>query len=54
MWTEEFIELCVCVFFNYLCQVLVAACNTFELWHVGSSSLTRGQTCVPCAGNMES
>ena len=38
--------------FVWLCWVLVAACKL--LWNVGSSSLTRDWTQVPCIGNMES
>ena len=35
-------------------SVFVAACKNFQLWHVGSSSLTRDQTWTPCIGTAES
>ena len=32
---------------------LVAVCGIFQLWHVGSSSLTRDRTWAPCTGSTE-
>ena len=41
-----------------LCWVLVVVCGIFffffRLWHVGSRSLTRDRTQVPCIGSAES
>ncbi|XP_055266720.1 NADH dehydrogenase [ubiquinone] 1 alpha subcomplex subunit 3 isoform X1 [Moschus berezovskii] len=34
--------------------IFVAATWDLYLWHVGSSSLTRGQTWAPCLGSTES
>ena len=35
--------------FIWLHRVLVAVCEPFKLWHVGSSSLTMGRTLAPPA-----
>ena len=60
--SETFMEALSCrhdLFFNYsfliwLGWVLVAARRTFQLWHVGSSSLTGNQTHTPCIKSTES
>ena len=36
------------ILFIYLCYFIYLHWASSQLWHVGSSSLTRDQTCAPC------
>ena len=41
--------------FNLCCSIRIFSCGMqTQLWHVGSSSLTRDQSSVPCIGSTES
>ena len=42
------------MFFKVFIFIYVFDCAGSYLQHVGSSSLTRDQTCVPCIGSLES
>ena len=54
IWMSLNILLLLLFKFIWLCQVLVVTLRIYYLLHVGSSSLTKDQTQVPCIGSMES